>query len=341
MRFSIAPAVQRLEDGERRLDIDGFLAECRTAEAAGWYGAYTGEKHSGDTTYTTSPMLLCALGLAATRQMMFGTCVTVLPVHHPVTVAEDASVLDAVFPGRFRLTTGVGYFSGDFEPFGVALDERKTRMDVGMEVIEAFRSGRLAEVPDPWQGTVPRRDSALGEDNLEVFIGAWSVPGVRRAARMADGWITDPIRSGRWISHLADVYRAECEAAGKEPRIVLFREAWMDDSDEAARATYGPHVLGYSRVYFERGNAYDERFDPWLADVAGPADLQLSHVLPDRVLCGSTDTWLAQLEEWQETLNPEEMLLRLRHFQGPSLEATLDVIDSIGSAVIPRMQPQP
>ncbi len=341
MRFSIAPAVQKLAGGERRLDMDGFLSECRSAEDSGWYGAYTGEKHSGDTTYTTSPMLLCAVGLAATRQMMFGTCVTVLPVHHPVTVAEDASVLDAIFPGRFRLTTGVGYFSGDFEPFGVGLDERKQRMDVGMQVIEAFRSGRLSEVPDPWQGTVPRRDPALGADNLEVFIGAWSVPGVRRAARMADGWITDPIRSGRWISHLADIYRAECAAVGKEPRIVLFREAWMDETDEAARATYGPHVLGYSRVYFERGNAYDERFDPWLAEVASAADLQLHHVLPDRVLCGSTETWLAQLEEWRRTLNPEEMLLRLRHFQGPSLGATLDVIRSIGQSVIPQMQDQP
>lgn len=336
MRFSIAPAVQSLDAGERRLDIDGFLSECRSAEESGWYGAYTGEKHSGDTTYTTSPMLLCALGLATTRRMMFGTCVTVLPVHHPVTVAEDASVLDAIFPGRFRLTTGVGYFSGDFEPFGVALSERKARMDAGMQVIEAFRAGRPDRIPGPWKGTVPRRDPALGPDNLEVFIGAWSVPGVRRAARLADGWITDPIRSGRWISHLAEVYRAECAAAGKEPRIVLFREAWMDETDEAARAVYGPHVLGYSRVYFERGNAYDERFDPWFAEVHSASDLRLDHVLADRVLCGSTETWLAQLEEWQETLQPEEMLLRLRHFQGPSLGATLDVIGSIGSSVIPR-----
>lgn len=337
MRFSIAPAVQRLVEGQRVLDVDGFLAECRTAERTGWFGAYTGEKHRGDTSYTTSPILLCGHGLARTERLVFGTCVSVLPVHHPVGIAEDAALLDALFPGRFRLTVGAGYFAGDFEPFGVDVSERGRRMDVGMEAIDAFRNGRPHELERFWSGTVPARDAALGPDSLQVLIGAWSVAGVRRAARTADGWITDPIRSGRWIAHLADVYREECAKLGKEPRIVLFREAWLGATDEDARETYGPHVLGYSRVYFERGNAYDVRFDPWLSEVSAPQQLTLDHVLPDRVLCGSVETWLEQLEGWQETLQPEEMLVRLRHFQGPSLEETLEVIELIGSEILPRV----
>ena len=336
MRFSLAPAVQRLDGGTRVLDVDGFLAECRAAEDTGWFGAYTGEKHTGATSYTSSPLLTCALGLARTSRLTFGTCVSVLPVHHPVTVAEDAALLDAFFPGRFRLTLGAGYFAGDFEPFGVELAERGRRMEAGMEAIQAFRAGAPLRLEGPWSGTVQGRDPALGPDRLEVFIGAWSVPGVKRAARWADGWITDPIRSGRWIRQLADVYREECAALGKEPRIVLFREAWLGETDAAARATYGPHVLGYSRVYFERGNAYDVRYDPWLADVPDAAALTLDHVLPDRVLCGDADTWVEQLGEWRESLAPEEILLRLRHFQGPGLDETLDVIREIGGGIVGR-----
>lgn len=337
MRFSIAPAVQCLKGGRRALDVEGFLAECETAERTGWFGAYTGEKHRGDTSYTTSPILLCGHGLARTERLTFGTCVSVLPVHHPVTIAEDAALLDALFPGRFRLTVGAGYFAGDFEPFGVDVSNRGPLMDVGMEAIAAFRSGRQYTLEGAWSGDVPRRDDALGPDRLQVFIGAWSVPGVRRAARTADGWITDPIRSGRWIAHLADVYRDECRKVGKTPHIVLFREAWLGETDGVARATYGPHVLGYSRVYFERGNAYDVRFDPWLTDVATADQLTLDHVLPDRVLCGSAATWLEQLGEWQANLQPDELLVRLRHFQGPSIDETLDVIEHIGSDIIPRV----
>jgi alkanesulfonate monooxygenase SsuD/methylene tetrahydromethanopterin reductase-like flavin-dependent oxidoreductase (luciferase family) len=337
LRVSIAPAVQRL-DGERRvLDAKGFLAECRTAERTGWFAAYTGEKHRGDTSYTSSPVLLCGYGLAHTDRLVFGTCVSVLPVHHPVTIAEEATLLDALYPGRFRLTVGAGYFGGDFDAFGVDLAERDERTAAGIEAIAAHREGRPHTLDRFWTGSVPPRDPALGADRLAVFVGAWSVPGVKRAARLADGWITDPIRSGRWIAHLAEVYRDECAEAGKEPRIVLFREAWLGETDAAAQATYGPHVLGYSRVYFERGNAYSARFDPWLADVASASDLTLEHVLPDRVLCGSEATWLDQIEAWQATLQPEEMLVRLRHFQGPSLEETLDVIEAIGSGIIPKV----
>ncbi len=336
MKFSIAPAVQKLVDGERVLDIPGFLSECQVAEECGFSGAYSGEKHQGDTSYTTNAFIPCIMGLSRTQKMKFGTSVTVLPTQHPVRVAEDASLIEAMFPNRFRLTVGVGYFQGDFDPFGVTLKERKVRMDIGMDVIAAHREGIEMEIPEPWAGKVPPRDAALGPDNLEVFIGAWSVPGVRRAARTADGWITDPIRSGKWVSHLADVYREECNLLGKTPRIVLFREAWIDQTDQAAREAYGPHVLGYSRVYFDRGNAYHIDYDPWLKDVDSSSNLQLDHVLPDRVLCGSSATWIDQIGEWVDTLQPEEMMVRMRHFQGPDISATLDAIRQVGQDVIPE-----
>ena len=115
-----------------------------------------------------------------------------------------------------------------------------------------------------------------------------------------------------------------------------FREAWLEETDAGARRTYGPHVLGYSRVYFERGNAYHQDYDPWLKDVASASDLSLDHVLPDRVLCGSPETWIEQIADWREALEPEEIMLRLRHFQGPGIEQTLEVIRAIGAEVIPE-----
>jgi alkanesulfonate monooxygenase SsuD/methylene tetrahydromethanopterin reductase-like flavin-dependent oxidoreductase (luciferase family) len=336
MKFSLAPCMQKVVNGKRQMDFSGFLAECRFAESRGWYAAYTGEKHYGDTSYSSNPALACMYGLANTETLKFSTGVTILPVHHPVTVAEDAALVDAMYPGRFRLTTGAGYFSGDYEPFGVSLKERHDRMEKGMDVISSYRRGERDDVPAPWAGRVPPRDEALGEDHLEVFMGSWSLPGVRRTAQTTDGWLTDPIRSGRWISRLADAYREECEKLNKRPRIALFREAWIDSTDEAARELYGPHVLGYSRVYFERGNAYNESYDPWLKSVGSAAELTLDHVLPDRVLCGSAQCWVDQIGEWVEQLQPEEIVVRLRHFQGPSLEATLEAIERISSDVMPH-----
>lgn len=47
-------------------------------------------------------------------------------------------------------------------------------------------------------------------------------------------------------------YREECRAHGKEARIGLLREAWLADTDEQARAEYGPHVVHAHKGYFPR-----------------------------------------------------------------------------------------
>jgi hypothetical protein len=43
MKLSIAPAVQKIVDDHRVLDMPGYFAECEAAERGGWYAAYTGE----------------------------------------------------------------------------------------------------------------------------------------------------------------------------------------------------------------------------------------------------------------------------------------------------------
>jgi alkanesulfonate monooxygenase SsuD/methylene tetrahydromethanopterin reductase-like flavin-dependent oxidoreductase (luciferase family) len=118
----------------------------------------------------------------------------------------------------------------------------------------------------------------------------------------------------------------------------LFREAWIDSSDAMARDVYGPHVLGYSRVYFTRGNAYDPRYDPWLKDVSSPEQLTLDHALQDRVLCGSAQTWVDQIGAWQDMLDPEEMVVRMRHFQGPDLSRTIEAIERVSADVMPKLR---
>ena len=58
------------------------------------------------------------------------------------------------------------------------------------------------------------------------------------------------------------------------------------------------------------------RFDPRIDDIAGRDDLTLDHVLPDRVSCGTIDTWRHEIDRWQEVLAPGELTLRRRHVDG-------------------------
>ncbi len=337
VRISIAVANQALRNGRRIYDIPGFLAECAAADHSGFDFAYTGEKHVGDTSYSPSPFVMATLALSNTVRLRFGISLVVLPLHNPVHVAEQAAVIDAAFPGRFRLGVGLGSAPDDFAVFGVPYRERASRLQTGLEAIDSFRSRHPMPPGAGWPASsVPARDPALGDDRLEVFLGAWSEAGVRRAARMADGWITGPVRTVAALEHLAAVYRSECERVGKRPRIVMLREAWLEDTDEEARAVIGPHVLAYHRIYLEGHHVYDSRWDPWIDEISSPLDLTLDDILTDRLLIGSPGTWVDLIDDWSSRLGAEEIILRLRHLQGPPLEDTLAVIDRIGCEIIPK-----
>lgn len=337
MRFSIAAAAQHTVGGVRAFDLEALVAECQAAEAAGFYAAYTGERRaSGPTSYSHSPLLMSSFMLANTSTLRVGAGLVVLPLHHPVTVVQDASLLSRLYDGRFRLALGAGYTDADFEALGVPLSQRPRRMEVGLRAIDAYRRGEAYELEAPYSGTVPRRDEALGADRLDVMAGGWSVNGVRRAARYTDGWITGPLDTVQALAEMAAVYREECRAAGTTPHLVVLREAWLADTDAEAREVYGDHVLEYHQIYLRRGKVYEPRFDPWIDEVSSADDLTLDHVLPNRVLCGSRETWIEALDEWCELLAPDEIVLRLRHVGGPPSQLVIETIERIGEEIIPR-----
>ena len=346
MRFSIAVPLQRIVNGRYQYDLDSFIAECQAAEQAGFHSAVVGERRIGVTAYNTSPHILAAVALAKTTQLGFAVTVVQLPLRDPIQVIQDATVLNALFPGRFRLGVGAGYNEHAFEFFGKDLNDRGRAMEEGLRQINAFRNGEISI--DVGRGPVPALDPAMGDCYPEVWVGAWAQAGVRRAARLADGWLPDPMRTGALVAELAEIYRAECGRHGKMPRIGLLREAWLADTDEQARAEYGPAVVHAHAEYFPRmqggwktevgaaGKPYDVRIDPWLRELDEKEQLSLEHLLEDRLLVGSLDTWLENLERWIETIQPEELVLRFRFQNGPSPAATLRVIERVGNEIIPR-----
>ena len=108
MRFSIAVPLQRIIDGQYHYDLPSFIAECWAAERAGFHTAVVGERRLGVTAYNTSPHLLAAVALAKTTTLAFSIMVVQLLLRDPIQVIQDATVLNSLFPGRFRLGVGAG-----------------------------------------------------------------------------------------------------------------------------------------------------------------------------------------------------------------------------------------
>src|SRR5689334_22359439 len=71
---------------------------------------------------------------------------------------------------------------------------------------------------------------------VPVWMASWTPPGLRRAAKMADGWIADPVQSLPVINDFANRYRASAAKAGRKPYICLMRDAVIANNMKEAEA---------------------------------------------------------------------------------------------------------
>ena len=244
-------------------------------------------------------------------------------------------MIDLATRGRLVLSIGVGYQPHDFEAFGVPIAERATRTEEALEILRRSWSGRRFSFSGKHFHC---RDTLvtpppLQKPGVPVWMAAWTPPGLRRAGRMADGWIADPVQSLPVIRDFTNRYRAAAANAGRKPFICLMRDAVIADSMGQAEAESGPTMYTH-RFYFQYG-AYMP--DDYLKDVKSPQELSFQKCARDRLIVGSPDDCLEQLRQWQEQIRPDYLIIRLRQPGGPSHQKALEAIRLFGERVIPRL----
>jgi alkanesulfonate monooxygenase SsuD/methylene tetrahydromethanopterin reductase-like flavin-dependent oxidoreductase (luciferase family) len=315
--------------------IDEIVAEAQAAEASGWDGCFITEHHQQEDGYLPNPLLTAGLVAMKTKRIKVGTCVLLLPLYHPVRVAEDCAVVDQASHGRLILSIGVGYQQHDFDAFEVPISARVARTEEGLEIMRRswkgdrftfdgtqFKLKDTLVTPPPFQAGGP-----------PVWMASWTPPGLRRAARIADGWIADPVQSLPVIKGFAERYRAECAKLGRKPYICLMRDAVFADSMTAAEAASAPTMTTH-RFYFKYG-AYVP--DDYIKDVKSPEEFSFKTAAKDRLIVGSPEDCLDQLQVWREAIRPDYLILRIRQPGGPSHEQAVAAIRSFGESVIPKV----
>src|SRR6185369_11139130 len=125
MKFGIYSSIANPPRGEN-LDrsIDEVIAEAQLAEACGFDSCFFGEHHQDRDGFLPSPLIVATAVAARTQTLRVGTSVILLPLYHPVRVAEDAITLDLVSKGRVVLGVGIGYQPADFRAYGIPMEHR-------------------------------------------------------------------------------------------------------------------------------------------------------------------------------------------------------------------------
>jgi probable F420-dependent oxidoreductase len=176
-------------EGIRRATDAGALAE--RIEELGFDSIWTPD-HLSFTQPILDPFTVLGIYASRTKRILLGTGVFLLPLRHPALVAKQAASLDWLCDGRFVLGIGVGgEFPGEFEAAGVPLRERGARTDEAIPILRALWAGKTPPVdgryfkvpPTPFEPAPSRMDS------LPIWVGGRSDAALRRAARLADGYI--------------------------------------------------------------------------------------------------------------------------------------------------------
>ena len=193
---------------------EGILSQIERAEALGWDDVWLSEHHFIADGYTPSMLPLACAIAARTKRIQIGTSVLLLPLHDPLRVAEDAATVDVMSNGRFQLGVAGGYRKGEFTGFGIPAGERAARMNEALPILRRLFAGERVTVKDarfyPYT-KVDLRPLPV-QKKMKLWVGGFSDPAVRRAARLGDAYIsTGP------IAPLASIYRDELRRLGKNP----------------------------------------------------------------------------------------------------------------------------
>ncbi len=333
MKFGIYSSIADPPAGEH-LDraVDEVIEEAQLAEESGFDSCFFGEHHQDRDGFLPSPLIVATAVAASTRTLNVGTSVILLPLHHPVQMAEDVVTLDIVSKGRVILGVGLGYQPADFQTFGVPMPERVGRFEESIEIIRRSWSGGefsfhgnhfdfdgLHVRPDPYSPGGP-----------PLWIGASTVPGARRAGRLADGFVAGPSTDMTGTQRLLDAYRQAALDAGRKPRVVLMRDAWVASSRAEAERVYGPEVVAAYKYYWRNGLAE-------FRSIQSESEITLDRVAMDRLVLGNPEECAAEFRHWSEETGADYFLLRLRHAHsgGPPHQQIMNAISLFGEGVIP------
>jgi probable F420-dependent oxidoreductase len=223
------------------------------AETIGWDDVLLSEHHFTDDGYPPSPIVLASAIAMRTTTMRIGQFVALLPLYHPVRLAEDGATVDIISDGRFELGVGLGYRREEFAGYGIPIEGRGARADEALQIIRrlwqgesvTFR-GRHFQIENARLSPLP-----LQKPNPPIWVGGYTPAAYRRAARYGDGMVP----AGD-LETASAAYRRELKAAGKNdshPRIASTAGGAMffavSNDPEKTWREMAPHVAYHINMY--------------------------------------------------------------------------------------------
>jgi natural product biosynthesis luciferase-like monooxygenase protein len=234
---------------------DGYrllLDSARFADANGLTAVWTPERHfhpfGG---LYPNPAVTGAAVAAVTERVGVRAGSVVAPLHHPVRIAEEWSVVDNLSGGRVGVSFASGWHAGDFVLRPENYADRKSVMVDAVETVRRLWRGEEVEYAD---GTGEKRAVRIFPAPVQPDLPVWltsagSTDTFRAAGRIGAGLLTHMLGQdhARLAQNIAAYRQASAQWHGRPGQVVLMLHTLLGDDRVDVRETVREPFSGYLR----------------------------------------------------------------------------------------------
>jgi probable F420-dependent oxidoreductase len=327
MKFGVIP----IEDSKYYSES---LRQVELAEVLGFDSVWLEEHHGTSGHYHPSPFIYLAGYATRTNRVTLGTNIAVLPLYHPVRVAEDVAQLDVMSEGRVILGVAIGYREQEFDAFQTPLDGRGAQFVEMVKLIDLMWTEENVTFDGP---RYPLNNFTLEPRPVQkprppIWLGGWGKLAIKRAAVLGDAWLPGPTANLEKLLEAQDRYHAHLAELGIDPHTrptPLTRDVIIAKSRDEAEERAQQYLLP----------AYRDEYSSWSHPLIGTSDATATDILAElrreRFIIGDPMLVAEQIRDFELRFGMDHLICRL-HFPGMPPEIVTEAIDLIGRKVRPN-----
>jgi alkanesulfonate monooxygenase SsuD/methylene tetrahydromethanopterin reductase-like flavin-dependent oxidoreductase (luciferase family) len=190
MRFGFFDQLPCADSQSESQRIHNIIDQIVLGDEVGFDTVWLGELHFGRrSSILASPLMVLAAAAQRTRRIRLGTAVSLLPLHSPVKMAEEAATADILSGGRLEFGVGRGTAPIHYVGYNIPQEESRARFEEALEVIlrawtnetfsyhgKYFQAEDLAVVPKPLQKPHPPIRLAANSPDTFAIAGRLGLP---------------------------------------------------------------------------------------------------------------------------------------------------------------------
>ena len=201
------------------------------------------------------PVVALALVAGQTERIRLGTATICAPFTAPALLAKALTSLDVLSGGRLTAGLGMGWMPQEYAAAGVPYERRGARMDEYLRCLEALWTQDPVEFAGEFY-TVPR--SHVGPRPVQrphppVLLGGAAAPALRRAGRLAQGWICSSQHDLTDLGASIETVRDGARGAGRDPDAlqIVVRRPLQGTREQVLEELAQLRALGVTEVFLD------------------------------------------------------------------------------------------